>query len=56
MYAVVIYQHPLHFEICLLTVFLILELDERILKTVAGTLVTDDFARHYGTKTAEYGV
>ncbi len=56
MYAVVIYQHPLHLEICLLAILLILKLDERILETVTSTLVANDFARHYSTETAEYGV
>lgn len=45
MYPMIVYQNPLHFEICLLTVLLLLKFDECILKTVTGTLVPDYFAR-----------
>lgn len=52
----IIYQHSLHFEVCLLAILLIFKLDECILKAVTGTLITNNFTRYYSTKTAEYGV
>ncbi len=56
MYAVIVNQDSLHLEICLFAVLLILEFNECILKTVTGTLVSNDFARNYCTKPAENGV
>lgn len=44
MYPVIIDQDTMHFEVCLLAVLLVLELDERILQTISSTLVADDFA------------
>ena len=44
MNTVIIDQDSLHFEICLLAIFLILEFDKSILQTITGPLVTDDFA------------
>lgn len=40
----IIYQNTLHFEVRLFAVLLVLEFNERILKAVAGTFVTDDLA------------
>ncbi len=52
----IVYQDPLHLEVCLLAVFLILKLNECILEAITGTLVSNDFARHYGSETVEDGV
>jgi hypothetical protein len=41
--AVVVDKHTLHFEIGLLTVLLIIELDKCILQTVTGTLIANHF-------------
>lgn len=54
MNTMVINKDPLHFEICLLAVLLILELDERVLKAVPCTLVSNDFAGKYLAEAAEY--
>lgn len=40
----VVDEHSLHLEIGLLAVLLVLKLDERILQTVTGALVSNDFA------------
>ena len=53
-YAVIVYQDPLHLEVCLLAVFLILELDEGVLKTVLGTLISNNFAGYDFAKSTEY--
>lgn len=42
--AVIVDQNSLHLEVGLLTGFLIFELDEGILQTVAGAFVPNDFA------------
>lgn len=41
---VVIYKDSLHFEVGLLAIFLVFELDEGVLETVPGPLVSDDLA------------
>ena len=51
--TMVVDEDPLHFEICLLAVLLILEFDECILKTVSCTLVSDDFTRKDFAEAAE---
>ena len=56
MYAMVIYENPLHLEIRLFTIFLIFELDECVLKAVAGSLVSNDFAGNDWPESAEDGV
>ena len=56
MNAMVIYQYSLHLEIRLLAVLLVLEFDKRVLQTVFGALVPNDFARHNWTKAAEDGI
>jgi hypothetical protein len=42
---VIVYQHSLHFEIGLFTVFLVFKFYERVLQTVTGPLISDNFAR-----------
>lgn len=42
--TMIINQHALHLEVSLLTILLVLELDECILKTITGTLVPDYLA------------
>jgi hypothetical protein len=42
--AVIVNQDALHLEVRLFTILLVLELDERVLKTVTGTLVTYNLA------------
>ena len=54
--AVIINQHSLHLEICLLAVLLVLELYKCILQAVICALVSDDFAGHNWTKAAEDGI
>ena len=49
----VIYEYPLHLEVCLLTILLVLELDEGVLKAITRPLVFDDLARHDRPKAAE---
>ena len=56
MYAVVVYQDPLHLEVCLLAVLLILELDEGVLKAVLGALISNDFARYDFAESTEYQI
>ena len=41
--TMVVDQDPLHLEICLFTVLLVLKFDECILETVTSALVADDF-------------
>ena len=53
MYSVVIDQDTLHLKVCLLTIFLVFELDKGILETVPGAFVSNDLARDYWTETAE---
>ena len=49
----VIYQYPLHFEVRLFAILLIFELDESVLQAVAGSFISDHFARYYFAKTTE---
>jgi len=49
----VVNEHALHLEICLLAVFLVLELNEGILKTVACALVSDNLAGENVAETTE---
>lgn len=51
--SMVVNEHSLHLEIGLLAILLVLELDKRILQTVAGALISNDLAREDGTKTTE---
>lgn len=51
--AMIIYQHPLHFEVCLFTVLLVFELNECILQTITSPLVSNDFTRYYLSKSRE---
>ena len=55
-YTVIVYQDPLHLEVCLLAVLLILELDEGVLKTILSTLISNNFARYYFAKSTEYQI
>lgn len=49
----VVDEYSLHLEIGLLAVLLVLELDERILQTVASALISNDLAREDSSKTTE---
>lgn len=51
--AMVVNQHPLHFEVGLLAVLLMLELDECVLQTVARALVPNHLAGQYRSKATE---
>ncbi len=51
--SMVINQNALHLEVGLLTSFLILELNESILKTIACAFVADDFTRYDFPEAAE---
>lgn len=51
--AVIINQHSLHLEICLLAVLLVLEFDKCILQAVFCALVSNDFAGYDWTEAAE---
>ena len=55
-YTVIVYQDPLHLEVCLLAVLLVLELDEGVLKTVLGALISNDFAGYDFAKSTEYQI
>ena len=55
-YTVIVYQDPLHLEVCLLAVLLILELDEGVLKTFLGTLISNHFARYDFAEPTEYQI
>ena len=54
MYTVIVNQNPLHLEISLLTILLMLKLDEGVLKAVLGSLVSNDFTGYNFAKPAEY--
>ena len=56
MNSVIVYQHPLHFEVGLLTIFLVFEFDECILKAFTRAFISNDFAGYYGPETAEDGI
>ena len=51
--AVVVDEHPLHLQVGLLAVSLVLEFNKCVLETVAGPLVTDDLAREDLAEAAE---
>ena len=51
--AMIIYQNPLHFEIRLFTVLLIVKLNECILQAIASPLVSNNFTRYYLSKSRE---
>jgi hypothetical protein len=53
MNAVIINQHALHFEICLLTILLFFKLYEGILQAITCALVANDFAGQYLPKPTE---
>lgn len=53
-YAMIVNQNSLHLEIRLLTVLLMFKLDKGVLKTVFGSLVSNDFAGYNLAKPAEY--
>ena len=52
--TVVVNKHSLHFEIGLLAFFLFFELDEGILETISGSLVSYDLTRKDFAKAAKY--
>lgn len=56
MYTVIINQDALHLKVCLFTIFLVFEFDERILEAFPGALVSNDFTGNYRTETAENGI
>jgi len=51
--AMIIYQNPLHFEICLFTVLLKFKLNECILQAIASPLVSNNITRYYLPKSGE---
>ena len=54
--ALIVDQHSLHFEVCLLAGGLIFEFDESVLEAVAGAFVADDFAGENGAEAGEDGL
>jgi len=44
MNPMIIYQYSLHFKVGLLTSLLVLKLNKSVLKAIAGSLVSDNFA------------
>lgn len=53
MNPMIIYQYSLHFKVGLLTSLLVLKLNKSVLKAIASSLVSDNFARQDGSKTTE---
>lgn len=54
MNAMIIDQDPLHLEIGLFTILLILKFDKSVLQTVACPLISNNFAGQNLSKTTKY--
>lgn len=48
--SVIVYQNTLHFEIRLLTIFLVLKLNKCVLQAIASASISDNFTREYLSK------